>query len=173
MFRKTMLLTVAVALSASTAQAESKFGLQEGSPGLKSAGALAFGPEGILFVADAKQATVYALDTQDTQGDPSGTKYEIKGLNKAVADMLGVTTREVAINDLAVNPKSGNLYLSVSLIQPPWITCLCPITLKALPSAMWKTLSMEQITAEVLESLPNSEFSISDSFAMTSFSAFS
>jgi hypothetical protein len=114
-----MLLTLAVACCALTAQAESKFGLKEGSPELKSAGALAFGPDGILFVADAKQATVFAVDTQDTQGDPSGAKFEIKGLGKAVADMLGATTRDVAINDLAVNPKSGNLYLSVSRGRGP------------------------------------------------------
>ena len=114
MFRKTMLLTVAVACCALTAQAESKFGLKEGSPDLKSAGALAFGPDGILFVADAQQATVFALDTQDTSGDPTGAKFEIKGLRKALADMLGTRARGISINDLAVNPQSGNLYLSVS-----------------------------------------------------------
>lgn len=122
MFRKTMLLTVALACCALTAQAERKFGLEMGSPGLKSAGALAFGPAGILFVADAKQATVFALDTQDTQGDPSGVKFEIKGLNKAVADLLGAEVRDVSINDLAVNPLSGNLYLSVSRGRGPEAT---------------------------------------------------
>ena len=119
MFRKTMLLTVAVAFCALTAQAESKYGLQEGSPSLKSAGALAFGPDGILFVADAKQATVYALDTEDTKGDPSGAKFEIEALDKAIADLLGATPRDIRINDLAVNPLSGNLYLSVSRGRGP------------------------------------------------------
>jgi len=114
-----MVLTVAVALCALTARAENKFGLQEGSPELKSAGALAFGPEGILFVADAQQATVFALDTQDKQGNPSGAKFEIKGLDKEVAELLGTTPRDVLINDLAVNPQSGNLYLSVSRGRGP------------------------------------------------------
>jgi len=137
-----MLLTVAVAFCALTAQAESKFGLQEGSPGLKSAGALAFGPEGILFVADAKQATVFALDTQDTQGDPSGTKYEIKGLNKAVADMLGTTPRDILINDLAVNPMSGNVYLSVSRGRGPDAT---PVILRIDAASKITELSLKKI----------------------------
>lgn len=119
MFRKTILLTMAVACCALTARAENKYGLEAGSPGLKSAGALAFGPDGILFVADAQQATVFALDTGDTKGDPSSAKYDIKGLDKAVADMLGAEARDVSINDLAVNPKSGNLYLSVSRGRGP------------------------------------------------------
>ena len=119
MIRKTMLLTIALACCTLTARAESKYGLKEGSPSLKSAGALAFGPDGVLFVADAKQATVFALDTQDTQGDPSGAKFDIKGLNQAAASLLGATARDISINDVAVNPESGNLYVSVSRGKGP------------------------------------------------------
>ena len=37
----------------------------KGTPDLKSAGPLAFGPEGILFVGDPQGAAVFALDTGD------------------------------------------------------------------------------------------------------------
>jgi hypothetical protein len=137
-----MLLTVAVACCALTAQAESKFGLQVGSPNLKSAGALAFGPAGILFVADAKQAIVFALDTQDTKGDPSGADFKIEGLNKAVADLLGTTSRDILINDLAVNPSSGNLYLSVSRGRGPAAT---PVILRISAANKISEVSLKKI----------------------------
>ena len=47
-------------------------GMKKGTPELKQAGPLAFGPNGILFVADVPNATIYAIDTADTR--PAGTK---------------------------------------------------------------------------------------------------
>ena len=47
-------------------------GMKKGTPEMKSAGALAFGPEGILFVADAPNATIFAIATEDTKA--AGTK---------------------------------------------------------------------------------------------------
>ncbi len=151
MFRKTMLLTVAAICCAYTVQAESKYGLETGSPGLKSAGALAFGPDGILFVADAKQATVFALDTEDTTGDPSGAKFEIKNLGKAVADMLGTEARDVSINDLAVNPQSGNVYLSVSRGRGPDAT---PVLLRIDAANRLSEVSLKKV-AFSKATLPN------------------
>ncbi|MCH8830480.1 MAG: hypothetical protein IID45_12965, partial [Planctomycetes bacterium] len=45
-----------------------KTGLKEGTPDLKSAGPLAFGPGGILFVGDTTGAAVFALQTTDAAG---------------------------------------------------------------------------------------------------------
>ena len=39
-----------------------RYGLEVGTPGIKSVGPLAFGPEGILFVADNMGATIFAID---------------------------------------------------------------------------------------------------------------
>ncbi len=92
----------------------SDWGLKSGSPDVKSAGSLAFGPDGILLVGDTKGAAVFALDTSDTAGKPSEVFLSVDGLNQKVAEALGTDVREVQINDLAVNPASGNVYLSVS-----------------------------------------------------------
>ena len=81
-----------------------EWGLKEGTPELKSAGSLAFGPDGILFVGDAKGATVYAIGTGDTKGNPAKVELNVSGLNSKVAELLGVNADKIAINDLAVNP---------------------------------------------------------------------
>jgi hypothetical protein len=91
-----------------------EWGLKEGAAELKSAGPLAFGPDGILFVGDAKGATVFAIGTGDTKGNPTKVDLNISGLNSKVADLLGVNADKITINDLAVNPLTGNVFLSVS-----------------------------------------------------------
>ncbi len=39
--------------------------LTKGTPDLKSAGALTFGPDGLLFIGDAQGAAIFAIDTAD------------------------------------------------------------------------------------------------------------
>jgi hypothetical protein len=48
----------------SNAWSANHYGLEEKSILLTSAGPLAFGPDGILFVSDPKSATIYAIDTK-------------------------------------------------------------------------------------------------------------
>lgn len=96
-----------------------EWGLKEGTPEIKSAGALAFGPDGILFVGDAKGATVFAIGTGDTKGDPSKVQLNVSGLNVKVAETLGANADKITINDLAVNPLTGNVFLSVSKAGSP------------------------------------------------------
>ncbi|QDU27874.1 hypothetical protein ETAA8_29650 [Anatilimnocola aggregata] len=102
-----MLLTLAT-----TSQAANKWGLKEGSPELKSAGHLAFGPDGVLFIGDAKGAQIVAIDTGDAKGEAAKAKYDIANLNEALSAAVGGS--KVTVNDLVVNPASGNLFLSVS-----------------------------------------------------------
>lgn len=109
---------LALAVMVTAAQAEVS-GLKAGSAELKSAGPLAFGPEGVLLVGDTKAAAVYAIETRDTSGDPSKVKLNITGINKKVASALGAS--EAKINDLAVNPESGTVYLSVTAGGKPAI----------------------------------------------------
>lgn len=87
---------------------------KSGAPELSSAGALAFGPGGVLFVADPVQASLLAVRTGDTKGDPSSVQLAVEGINERIADLLGTSPANILINDLAVNPASGNTYLSVS-----------------------------------------------------------
>lgn len=94
-------------------------GMEKGSPGLKSVGALAFGPEGILFVADPKGAAVIALATGDTGSDAAAGKLDVESIDAKIAGLLGTTADDILIHDLAVNPLSGKAYLSVSRGQGP------------------------------------------------------
>ena len=95
-------------------QAANIFRLEEGTPDIQRAGVLAFGPQGVLFVGDAKSAAVFAIGTGDTEGDPSQAQINIEALDEKLATALGVGPGEVVVNDMAVNPLSGNVYLSVT-----------------------------------------------------------
>jgi hypothetical protein len=86
-------------------------GFKSGTPELKAAGALAFGPDGILFVADAPAGTIYAIATGDTK--PAGTKsLKVEKLDDAIGGLLGIPGTDVVVNDLKVNPASGTVYIS-------------------------------------------------------------
>lgn len=124
--RKKAVLTGVIAtvmLCSAVSLAADGWGLSEGTPDLKSAGPLAFGPDGILLVGDAKGATVFAIATGVTSGNPGNVSLNIKSLDKKVADMLG---GKAAINDLAVNPVSGDVYLSVSQGDAPALVRISP-----------------------------------------------
>jgi hypothetical protein len=117
-------IALAVLLGAAlTAQAapgaDPSASLKKGTPELKSAGPLTFGPDGILFVGDTQGAAVFAIDTGDRTRDPAPGAIKVEGINQKVADLLGTRPQQVMINDLAVNPASGKAYLSVSRGRGP------------------------------------------------------
>jgi hypothetical protein len=97
----------------SPAAAAHKWGLQPGTPDIQSADRLAFGPDGVLFVGDTKGAAIFAIDTGDLSGEPAKATYAIENVAEKVSVALG-NVSEVKINDLAVNPLSGNVFLAVS-----------------------------------------------------------
>jgi len=88
--------------------------LKKGTPELKSVGAMTFGPDGILFVADPTAGALIALDTGDKVAPKSNDRPAVKGLDEKVAALLGTEAKQISFNDVAVNPISGNTYLSVS-----------------------------------------------------------
>ncbi|MFO0902390.1 MAG: hypothetical protein U0939_05280 [Pirellulales bacterium] len=100
-------------------RAADKWGLKNGAAELKSAGQLAFGPDGILFVGDAKAATVFAIGTGDAGGEPAKAKWTIEGLQDKLATLLGASAPQITVNDLAVNPATGNVFLSVTAGERP------------------------------------------------------
>ena len=106
-------ILIIVASSAVPASAQHTDSLHAGRAELQSAGVLTFGPEGILFIGDSIGAAVYAIDTGDSTVGPA-THVSIEGINDRVAAMLGTAPDQILINDMAVNPASKNVYLSVS-----------------------------------------------------------
>ena len=108
-------LVLGAALLASSAQAgDLTASLKKGTPDLKSAAALAFGPEGILFVGDAQGAAIFAIATGDQKPAATNGGLKVEGIDQKVASMLGTNPKGIKITDLAVNPTSGNAYLSVT-----------------------------------------------------------
>jgi hypothetical protein len=90
-----------------------------GKVDIKSAGALAFGPDGILFVGDSVGATIVALDVDDRTPGRSGGSLEIKGINEKIAAMLGTSADQILMQDVVVNPISKSVYISVSRGRGP------------------------------------------------------
>jgi len=105
---------VAALVSVRIASAADIYGLSEGNPDLKSAGPLAFGPDGILFIGDTKAAAVVAIQTGDKAAAEKPADRTVDKVSVEVAKLFGVDAGSLTINDLAVNPKSGNIYLSVA-----------------------------------------------------------
>jgi len=70
-------------------------------------------------VGDTKGAALFAIDTGDQKAATEKRSIEVKDLAGKVSAMLGTDAKQIAINDLAVNPQSGNVYLSVSRGRGP------------------------------------------------------
>jgi len=87
--------------------------LSYGTPEFVSVGALAFGPENILFIGDTRGAAVFAVDVAD-EGRPARGPVNLEGVDRHIAHMLGTSPDQITIHDLAVHPESKNAYLSVS-----------------------------------------------------------
>ena len=87
---------------------------KSGSVKLSSSGSLAFGPDGVLFVADQKAARILAIETGDTKMASASSTYKIKDIDAKVAAALGTSPDQILIKDVVVNPDSRNVYLSVS-----------------------------------------------------------
>jgi len=107
------LLAVVAVVAASVGTARADNGLTKGTPDLKSASALAFGPNGLLFVGDPAGAAIFAIDTQDTS--PAGTgEVKVDRVDAQLAGVLGVADKDLKINDMKVNPASGSVYFAAT-----------------------------------------------------------
>ena len=114
------LATLFTALSCLTIQAANwTAGMKEGKPEFKSMGPLAFGPEGILIVADTKSAAVVAIATGDTTPARDTKPLKVEGINQKIAGLLGTSADQILISDMAVNPISRNAYLAISRGRGP------------------------------------------------------
>jgi hypothetical protein len=114
-------LTIALGLTLTAARqpAAPAVELTAGKVPLKSAGALAFGPSGVLFVGDSVGGSLVAIDTEDTTAAASAVKINVDGLDAKIAALVGIPAKEILINDVAVNPVSKNVYISAARGRGP------------------------------------------------------
>jgi hypothetical protein len=102
-----LVLTVASATSSVTLAARSV----PAGPALASIGALSFGADGTLFAADPQAATIFAIDLANT-ASAAGTA-DVSDVDQKIAAIAGTAATEIAIKDIAVDPKSHNTFVSV------------------------------------------------------------
>jgi hypothetical protein len=106
-----LLLTVIVSITLVAAPATT--GMTQGKVEVKSAGPLAFGPAGVLFIGDSLGAKVVAIDTGDTKAGAAAS-VNVQGIDSKIGAALGTAADQIAIRDVVTNPISKNVYISVS-----------------------------------------------------------
>src|SRR5688572_19641609 len=112
LFFGTILVAVGL-LVAAKRSGTNPYGLKMGTPTIQSISAIAFGPDGILFVGDSRSGAVFAIDTKDKTAVEKGTPMEIKNIDQKIAAVLGTDAKNIRIQDLAVNPVSKKIYCAV------------------------------------------------------------
>jgi len=114
LLRTTLMLAAIASLSAAPLAEKAVANASTGTgPVFKSIGPMTFGPDGLLFAADAQSAAIFALELgASAQGGAAGAKA-IPGIDRQIASLLGTDVREIAITDLVVHPQTRNAYLSV------------------------------------------------------------
>jgi len=78
---------------------------------IKRIGRMSFAPNGVLLIADIGSGAVVAIETDDT-GPVKKLKSRVNDVDKKIATALGVSTADLSIADMAVNPESGMIYVS-------------------------------------------------------------
>lgn len=111
----TILVGALIAVSAGLKATNSDLtaGFTYGNPEIKSINSLSFGPEGILFIGDSKNAAIYALDTQDKTQKSSSDEIRIENFDEKIAGSLGTSVENIEISDMAVNPISKTAYFAI------------------------------------------------------------
>jgi len=91
----------------------SEYGLEVGTPAIESVGPMTFGPDNILFVADNAAARIFAIDVADSGDESAVDAFDLDDLDAKLAAFLGCGRDDVVLRDLAVHPRTHNVYLSV------------------------------------------------------------
>jgi hypothetical protein len=117
-WKRALLMAALSAMLAPAVRADAAKNEQTGKPDLKSAGPLAFGARGILFIGDPKGAAIFAVDTKDTAAEHKAS-INVENIKQTIASLLGTGPDQIRIQDVAVNPASGKVYLSVSRGRGP------------------------------------------------------
>ncbi|HUR56933.1 MAG TPA: hypothetical protein VM029_04440 [Opitutaceae bacterium] len=144
------LLMLALGL-APGARASLTSGMTEGNPALKSITQLAFGPEGVLFIADTKAAAIVAVATGDTKSATGAKSIKAEAINQKIAALLGTSADQIEIADLAVNPVSRQAYLAISRGKGP---DAAPVLIRVKGDGSPEIVALEKVKFSRVE-LPN------------------
>jgi hypothetical protein len=125
--------------------------MKEGKPEIKTMSQLAFGPEGVLFIADTKAAAIFAVATNDTKPASGATSIKAEAINEKIAALAGTSADQIVIEDLAVNPLSRHAYLAVSRGRGPDAV---PLLVRVKANGQPEIVSLDKVSFSRAE-LPN------------------
>ena len=77
-------------------------------------GALEFSPEGILFAGDNISGAIHAFDLSSETRAKAQFEVNVYNIDAQIAAIIGTAQGNVQINDMAVHPQSGEVYLSIT-----------------------------------------------------------
>jgi hypothetical protein len=81
---------------------------------INSLGTMVFNDEGILFIGDNISGSILAFDFKNEKQQKRNFEIDIYNIDARIASVLGTSPASVQVNDIAVHPKSGEVYLSVT-----------------------------------------------------------
>ena len=81
-------------------------------PAFQSIGPLTFGAD-VLFAGDAQGSAIYAVNVSKALAAGTPGTREISGIDAQIAALLGADAKEISVTDMAVQPRTGNAFLSV------------------------------------------------------------
>ena len=82
-------------------------------PSMQHMGPIAFGPDAVLFAADAEAVQVYALDLATQVGGAAPGATSIPAIDEQIAATLGTGADNLLVTDMAVHPGTRNVFISV------------------------------------------------------------
>jgi hypothetical protein len=96
-----------------TEQAANRYGLKVGTPAIASAGPITFGPDDVLFLADNRTATIFAIEVSDDAPAAPADAFDLDDLDTRLCAFLGCSRDDLVLRDLAVHPRTHNVYVSL------------------------------------------------------------
>ena len=123
---------------------------------IKSLGVLTFNDEGVLFVGDNISGNIFAINLTNESKRASTFEINVYDIDAQIAAILGTTQGNVQLNDLAVHPKSGEVYLSVTRGHG---TAALPALVKVDANNQLHNIDLStlEITAQTLHNLPDKD----------------
>jgi hypothetical protein len=134
-------------LASANRDANNSYGFENGTPAIQSVSALAFGPDGVLFIGDSKSGSIFAIDTKDNVVVEKAQAIELKNVDQKIAAVLGTEAKNITIQDVVVNPVSKKIYCAVQNSDGS------PVLL---------TIEGEKIQSVSLKNIPHSSLSLNN-----------
>lgn len=105
---------------ASSTDSELAASLKEGKAAPQSMSVLTFAPDGTLFVGDSRGGAVFAIATPSPETAAQPQAVRMTDVEGKIGARLGIERDDVLVHDLAVHPKSHDVYVTVSPGRSKW-----------------------------------------------------